>query len=75
MLKKELCKKCWDNLSFLSWAEYDDRNWTEFDERCWEDGEVYCPLKYIEEAENRIRDINKEPPKNCPFFLEQLKEC
>jgi len=64
MLKKELCKKCHQNLFALGWVESDEIRW----EERW----VICPDDYVEREENRTRYITAQPPTNCPFLLEHV---
>jgi len=65
MLKKELCKKCWNKRRF---------RWTKYNEKYWKEGYVECPFKYDDGA---VREwgwitITKKPPDNCPYFLEHV---
>jgi len=62
MLKKELCKKCWNNIPDIGWTKYDDEWWDE-----WE--VVLCPTIYLEEGESEMREITDKPPNKCPCYL------
>jgi len=64
MLKKKLCKRCWNSI-FLD-------GWNEYDEWLWEKEIVCCPGKYLTKGEGDERKITKEPPTNCPFILEHI---
>lgn len=63
MLNKEICHKCCSTRNEFINFYY---NWEE-------DGKVFCCAKYIKKIGlNGYWDIKKEPPKDCPFILEQL---
>jgi len=71
MLKKELCKKCWNTYA-ESFDTEDIKSllrWSESDEQCWKEEEVYCPRPY---KEFNTRRTTGKPPANCPFYLEQV---
>jgi len=76
MLKKELCKRCWNKTDILKSGQVVrvfEKGWIEFDEGRWEvGGIVYCPLIYLGERENIFRYIKEKPPKYCPYYLENI---
>jgi len=63
MLKKEYCKKCWEN----------EDGWTEHDEKEWNNGVVWCPFQHKKKYYDweKIK-ITEEPPNRCPFLLEHV---
>jgi len=67
MIKKELCIKCWNKI--YEWEEWEEL-WLE--EHWGEKEYVQCPFKYLEGYERRERKITDKPPKNCPFYLENI---
>jgi len=72
MLKKKICKQCWNKGHEISGKRY---GWNISDERSWKEGWIYCPPEYIEKEwivyRNR-RNITGEPPSKCPFLLEHI---
>ena len=64
MLKKELCKKCW-NKTRVSWSIGIEKFWIT-------KGKVYCPSQYLGKGEGTTRSMTGEPPSKCPFFLEHV---
>ncbi len=65
MLNKAICKRCWN-----------ERNpncpWDKYDEDWWKRGVVYCGgQKEYGWVIFGWSDVNKEPHKNCLYFLEQ----
>jgi len=69
MLKKKICKKCWNkgyiaNGEKLIWAGFDDEN--------WKLGMIYCPKEYREKGKKPERKITEPPPIKCPFLLEHI---
>jgi len=62
MLKKKLCKRCWNST---------DYGWTEHDEICWKKEEAWCPMICLEEGEV-VRKITEQPPDECPFLIEHI---
>ena len=61
MLNKSICKKCKEKYS----------NWSNESEEIWDSGFVWCPL-YVR---HKITKIDKLPPDNCKYYLEQLVQC
>jgi len=59
MLKKEICKKCWNKKG----------EWIDFDELRWKEGYVWCPDDYVDRGKY-IRYITDKPPSKCPYLLE-----
>jgi len=74
MLKKKLCKRCWNNYAVSCDNEYDKEfmRWDHNEEGYWKAGWIRCPDMYIKEREKLDRDITESPPENCPYFLENL---
>jgi len=66
MLKKEFCQRCINGCARYKYG------WVDSDERNWKEGIIWCPYEYIKEGENAIRDKTKQPPKDCPYFLEHV---
>jgi len=73
MLKKEICKKCWNKKHIV---DRDRWGWTAFDESRWRHGIIICPPEYRENIEgeygDNTRKITEQPPTNCPFLLENI---
>jgi len=69
MLKKELCKQCW-NTCIHETFRFD--GWTKVDERIWKEGAVCCPSDYLREGEKSGRKTTDKPPLKCPYILEQV---
>jgi len=63
MLKKECCKKCWNN--YMRWMHIEEHYWK------W-NGTIECPVKYIEKGEMSDRKITEPPPPKCPYYLENI---
>jgi len=62
MLKKKLCKKCW-NKQLVRWRIENEIGWKE--------GDVYCPGTYIDPGK-WLRKTTDKPPSKCPFYLEHI---
>jgi len=75
MLKKEICKKCWNKTDILKSGIRVRvfKGWHEHDENRWEKrGYLYCPMIYLGKWDKTFRDITDSPPSKCPFILEQI---
>jgi len=58
-LKKEICKKCWDNV------------WPASDDEMWEQGRLHC--RYIVAFSNMTKIISIESiPDECRYKLEHI---
>jgi len=76
MLKKKLCKRCWNGyVESVIDNEYikSVQKWNENDEQFWKEGVVCCPQIYRKkEVVESLIKITGKPPENCPYLLEQL---
>jgi len=76
MFKKECCKKCRiENYSKFTSIVVSNWGWVLINEEDWNKKKtVDCPIKYInrKKGEKITNKINGKPPKNCPYYLENL---
>jgi len=76
MLNKECCIKCRNNYAEEEYYENDwmgwKLEWTEDREKQWKEGEIYCPVVYLEINEWRVRRITEQPPEKCSYYLENI---
>jgi len=63
MIKKECCQNCWGMT---------DIGWIALDEERWSVEEIWCPSERLIAGEPIIRNIIGKPPKNCPYYLENI---
>ncbi len=71
MLSKDICKRCiGEKFPKNPWNSADD-------EYRWEEGKVFC-IVYLKRETTKGESsrywvfIDGEPPKDCPYFLEQM---
>jgi len=65
MLKKECCKQCHQNMFCYGWTCHDEEVWEGIKL-------IVCPLIYLGKEDSNIRKIKEQPPKKCPYFLENI---
>jgi len=65
MLKKKICKKCREEFGINGWREYDELTWKERRMVC-------CPSQYSEIGKYGPKKTTGKPPKNCPYYLENI---
>lgn len=75
MLNKSICQKCnkdyyIKNRSFTK----EEAKWDLSQEFLWIKGKIFCPYKYDngKTYNNGEVNIKNNPPKQCPFYLEQI---
>jgi len=75
MLKKEICKKCWEKSDIVKWeikTGVFTEVWTEKQEKAWDiEGIADCPTEYLGKGDND-RKITDQPPTKCPYYLENI---